>query len=413
MIGKFNDAFKKKKPSTIPAVLIDIISAELPKGFKYVELGEDTLILTPEETDRVKIAVPDFLDSVPIEANITNASDFALYLYNAQESLELKDNKLSINGKIFDIEQLIKRPFFEGKIKNQIILRPDPLPEPITIELASEKEDYKLELTWKRLPHKSVNVQKYKIDGLSGLDIYVYLNLSEDSLSMDLKYNFKNADSVKQLLQNLKVIRSFKENTALINGDLIRADATLLDEQNVFIDSAINFWNKVFLLEDLLNVHFNTNSEINLDDMIWIERIYQSFINNIGTKKYINISAFDLTTSALLEETEQQRLQQKGTLLSFTHSCELTLLGVSLNLILVTSWYDYIICDIKLKENIEEPPYKYSISLKPMTSKGLIEFSTFFKDDIEADKYIQDTNLVTQKYNEASFITDLLQNISY
>lgn len=407
MLAKFNDAFKKKNTPKIPEALIKLMSKQLPEGYSYIKLDEETLVLNPNEKDRMTISIPDLFSILPKEINVTNSNEFALYIYNSQQVIEHDGNELIINGKAFNVEQLIKRPF-QNQVMDKIILKPEPFPEPIPIHVSSIKENINLDLYWKRIPSNDIYIQQYGVLGIDGMNINFNLNTRDNSMSMKFNYNFKDEKSIDSLLTNLKLIRAFKENTILFDGFPLEGEVTFQEEEFEFLIASIELWEKVIMLEEFFKVKFTVGLDIEIDDVNWIERLYQSFIRKIGTKSYVPIKSFYLTTDKLLNEQSIKDLKKTGTLLSFNQSVKLNILGVTLDLFQATSWYDYVIKNVELEDGITDNSFKYQFFIDSTTNKGSIEFTTFFNDEQETNDYIMNTDLITQKYIEASFLSELI-----
>ena len=105
--------------------------------------------------------------------------------------IEHDGNELIINGKAFNVEQLIKRPF-QNQVMDKIILKPEPFPEPIPIHVSSIKENINLNLYWKRIPSNDIYIQQYGVLGIDGMNINFNLNTRDNSMSMKFNYNFKD-----------------------------------------------------------------------------------------------------------------------------------------------------------------------------------------------------------------------------
>lgn len=409
MIGKFKDAFKQKKPNEIPDVIVKTLSNHLPEGFKYVPLNEDILIIQPDNIENLSISIPNLIELLPDDVNVKNSTEFAHFLHNSQEVMELENDRLILNNNEFSFDQIVLHPFNNLNLKNKLVIKPQPFDEPVKFELSSDTENFHYNILLKRLPNRSVYVQKFEVIGIKNMNINFYFNLEDMSMSMNLNYSLDDSATVKDLIANLKILRAFKNNTVKFNDVIISGANPTIEEDIIDLDYSILLWEKVSVIESAFNVTFNPKSNIDNDDYYWITKLYSSVHDKIGTKQYMRISEFVLTTNSLMQDKDLMNLKEPNTLLSFNQIIKLNLLEANLIIHVVTAWYDYIITDITLDKNeVELSSYKYIIHLESESNKGLIEFTTYFSNEEEADKYIKNGSKITVDYSKAKFINELL-----
>lgn len=407
MIGKFKDAFKQKKPNAIPDPIIKALSNDLPNGFKYVPINEDTLIIEPDQIEKLTISIPNLIELLPEDVNVKTSTEFAQFLYNAQEEIEIENDKLIINNQEFSLNQIVLHPLKNLNLKNTLIMKPQPFDKPIKILLSSDEENIHYNILLNRIPYRSVYTQKFEVIGIKNIEITFYFNLQDSSMSMNLNYSLGQDATVEDLLNNLKILRAFKNNTIKFNGDIFGGTFPTIEEEIIDLDAAITLWSKIHELEKAFNVKFDPKSNVDNDDYYWITKLYSSIHHKLGTKKYIKISEFILTMDRLMNATDLDNLKKPDTLLSFNQTIKLNLLGADLIIHVVTAWYDYIITDITL-DNAKDENSNYIIHLESKSNKGLIEFTTYFSNEDAATGYIQNSNKITEDYTKAKFINEIL-----
>lgn len=379
MFSDFKKAFQVDESSTkIPDAVIDALSDSLPEGFKYTRIDKEVVgIITTSEKMQMKVNL-----NYPYDFKPKSTEELMEYLYRTQQELSVPTNSIEINGHIFTPEQLINFPLSETKVSNEdfnLIIKPYPFPEPFPIffELKCEESIKKI-FQIKRQPYAHMGKCLFNSIDKGPLKLSYIIDEKNHSLNLTLNLNIENAYSAKEAAEAYKIYKGFIKGNIRFNGADLNAVPSK-NEELESIEEVIKLWEKVDLIGEKLKIAFKPNENLSQNDVLWIERLYKSFIEEEPYKEYIKI---DNMTSEIIDINKEEILSSKGIAFQFTNNEEIQLLGKDITLYNLVAMFDLRVIEIMEKEG-----KKYEFKIEPTTNNGIYRSVKHFIDENEINKY--------------------------
>ncbi|MCQ6267131.1 abortive infection system toxin AbiGii family protein [Fictibacillus sp. WQ 8-8] len=392
MFANFENAFFKKKEAKmkIPKEVIASLSEKLPNGFVYADFGNGAVGITPE-SGKVTFSglQPIFPEDFPSNFKPKSLKELTEYMYRTQTSIKLKanDNKFTINGQNFDVDEVIKFPFENSKASEfELYMYPSPFQPAFEITLKGIGVTKNLFI--ERQPYDNMNMSFFKSTGNRSFEISYLLDETDGTIKFNFNLNIAVAKSVNEALDALRLYVSCIKGSLLINGNILLPKPSSPDFEEESIDETILFWEKVKTLQEILNVVFIPQRQTEEEDVILIEQLYRSFYEKKPFKEYIPIKSF--TVNGLESEKFEDILNKDGLSLQFTNPISADVFGVKLDLYSLVAYFDLKVVDIKpLADNNS----KHQIIVQPIEGKKIYQSVLYFLNAIDANTYRQQTNI--------------------
>lgn len=274
----------------IPKVLADQLSSDLPEGLRYV-VDEETNNLTITVCDESKkdydITVSGLIFTPTDEQKVVLGENYSFddlmqLSYNSQKPVPfvLNDSKcVRINGKEIPVERLIEyNPLKPDElIISKMCMIPSTFPKGFSIKIGNN--EVALNLSVRRIPNNSVNVFAFESDQTKCLSIKYFIDSKNSSLSLTINISIKNATTVKEIIDSIKIYNLFVEGKGCMNNVPIHSKL-ITENISMFDGSILEYWNKVYMLEMKLGTSFMPPfTDLSYDCVYLIEELYQNIIN--------------------------------------------------------------------------------------------------------------------------------------
>lgn len=294
MFSNFKDTFIRKPQYTSepPKAVIDAISKDLPDGFNYVYESNGFCRIDADNGFNIKsgkiLLSEEAKNILPQEPTIEQIKQ---YSYNSQTKIAIApddDGCFEINGKRIKAEKLISAPLENYRFENiNFYMEPAPFPPPFEMVFSGNK--YKKTMHIHRTPNKSLNVQRYESEEKEPLSVVYYVNVTEEKFTFTLNINVKNAKSVYDVLSSYKIYNAF------IDGHGSIADTKVSNiknvEKNRIPQEAIEFWEKLYKIEQFFNMTFDITNNITVADIRYVEEIYRCILKKKPYKSFKEYSS--------------------------------------------------------------------------------------------------------------------------
>lgn len=387
MFADFEKAFKDETiDKKIPIEILSYLSRELPDGLKYEDAGEGLCVLEPNADEiKLEINVP---TDLPEDFKPNTINDLMEYIYRTQQILEVnpdKEGNITINDKKIKIEEFTKYPLVEKEAVNlKLYLKPDPFPDPFNIKI--EGNGIIKDMLMQRQPYKSMDKRKFESIENKVIKLSYIIDEKNNSMNLNLKISVENSDNITNIIEALKIYQSFLDKTIKIAGSEMKngtiTSSTDNNKKNGMKET-IEFWTKILDLEKKMEVKFIPEFPLNREDILWFEKLYRSFIEDLPYKEYANIDS--LTIPKNEETIDEFTAGTKDIALLFTQRMNLTIWGVDLELYNTVGVFDFKISERKLnKDNNSE----YILNTAPINKEGVYISTRHFDNEKDASDYI-------------------------
>lgn len=373
MFTDFKKAFLNDERNTkIPPTLLDALSDQLPEGFRYVQVSKEAVGIVPI-TKQINITVP-----LPLHDKLDSPKKLLEYLYRTQEEIEIPSDYIFINGHKFTPDQFISFPLKNTSVSNddfKLVLKPAPFPDPFPIQVAYG--EIRKTFYMQRKPFPEMTKSKFKSIDDGALEMVYIIDEEKSEIQITLNIDVARAINVNDVIESFEMYKGFTEGKITIFNQRINA---LPDTQSIdSIDEIIKFWKKVKAVEEKLNVKFNPNTNVTIDDVSWIEKLYKSFVENKPYKEYVKLDNIIIDKDSTINQDEL--LNKQGLSLQFIQSANIELFGVVLPLINFVTWFDLRIYNI-----VEKSDLKYELLIEPI-KKDISQVVKHFMTMEQAEDY--------------------------
>ena len=299
MFVDFNRVFKNKPQTQIavPEALVNYMNKALPEGVKYVADDNGNCEIRSKEgsfTIGGFIFKPTEEQKQILGKNYTH-QDVIDYSYNSQKPIQLllkKDGFITLNGQEFAIDKISFNPLNPVKyVSGSFYMHPHPFPEPFEITIGNDKYERRLLMT--RVPHNSVNIQAFESSSDDALKIKCLLDKNTDHITLNISFDLKNAKTIRDVVESTMIYNAYLDGKGFLLGHELDGEITD-DGANRFDDNSAAFWEKVLIIESILEVNFiPPQDDVDFDTVCLVEQLYQNLINKIPTRDKQTISSLD------------------------------------------------------------------------------------------------------------------------
>lgn len=337
MFVNFNKIFKEKQPTehAIPPALLDYFNSSLPKNLRYIDDGKGNFILV-SEAESINIGGFRFAPTIEqkkILGEHYTTNDVFNYCENSQQPIPLKlvkEGVILVNGEDVPIDKLFFNPFKRLKYDSgTFYMYPHESPEPFSVTLGCE--NYKIDVTVKRVPNNSVSIAAFESDKRDVVYIQYFIDVINNTMKFSLSIFVANANSFKELVAATSIYNAFIDGKGTFNNKSVNFR---LDDGKAkkFDQRTILFWKKILKIEDTLGVSFVPQHE-NLDSNLicLVERLFQNLINHKAVRAN-KIDSIDVKWNFSNPDKNLDDLIGKGIALQFEATENIELFGVKLQL---------------------------------------------------------------------------------
>lgn len=360
MFTNFNNIFKNNNSNEIPKEIMNIINNELPKEFKYQEIGNGVCGIVPINGNLLHMKSEIKLPDIPtqIKQQIHTFEDLYDYLYRSQKCCEVmpdNDGNVEINGIKFPLNNIVKDVRNNiSYMKVQIV--PQAFPPPVLLDVKVGEIIKKF--TFSRQPIDSLDKIYIKSIEEKPICIEMYINNKIDNNS-NVNVSFKiniNIDEIENVHEIVDVCEFYNN---FMTGDIEFHDAKIKNikfnelPDNLFLDEKIDFWKKVLKLEEYFNIKFNASKINDTDDYEMVIRLYKSLIEGKSFKLPNKVKTMTFESNESLDNVKNK--MGNKVLIDYIQDVNYELMGQNLHLF----YYDKI--ENANISNIIEEGGKYKI----------------------------------------------------
>lgn len=294
MFYDFKKVFQEsKKPKNfIPREVLELLNSELPDGLEYTVVGKGICGILPQKQSNFNFQNAKF--KLPKECQVKSVKDLIDYMYRTQKSIECevdKDGFLEIDGNKVPVKDLIKTPLNETKFESvKMKLIPPPFPKH---EVKLSANGIEKDVILQRQPsEEDFNTIIRSIDN----DIIDFIiNFDEKSLSGTflLTVHMDRLNEIQKILEHLYLLSGFLNKNFQINKIPIFSMAKDIEVNKNELESTedtIKFWEKIRNVENELGDKCCFSLPLDEDDLIWMKKLYCSFIKKEPYKEYVEVN---------------------------------------------------------------------------------------------------------------------------
>lgn len=396
MFSNFRDTFVKKPQYTSapPQAVIDSLNRELPKGFYYVHDHDGYCrIETPEglsiQSGTVQLSDE---DKALLPDNCT-MEDILRYSYNAQKEIFLLPNDdgcFIINGEHVRAIDFVKTPMRDMTFTNaQLRIVPSKFPAPFDLEIAGDGYTQKLHV--KRVPNRSLNIEKYESDESTVIKVWFAIDpTSPVPFTFNITVNMKRAKAVKEAVAAYHIYNAFADGKGYIGGNLLAIkDHTPFEK----VPSEVIFLaEKLLQLEECLNVQFNFSNGVTVADAKAADELYRSLIEKKPFKNYKN---FDTLSGKghFIDASKQQEYINIAMAFEFLERKRISLLSVDLDLYAEKCIFNAVITAFSAAGDKETGDFAIHLATAP--GEKMYESVQYFMSEEQLEAFQSDQNHIT------------------
>lgn len=404
MFSNFKQAFKKdeSKNTKIPQAVLDALSENLPKGLKYIPIGDQQIKAVPEEGNELKITFSNLKIKLPKGVKLNTPEELQEFLYRTQQTVQTDGESIKINGETKPLTDLIKNPFQSQKIvpgETKFIIAPEPFPEPNPLEVTYEEMGMTKIFHVKRQPLADMKKSLFKTIDSGPLEVIFTIDEEADSVAFNVNMMLSKAADIKEIIETIKLYIGFLDGRVKLAETIQTPIMNDIEEKESIID-ALRFWEKVSAISEKLQIEFNPHEEIDEEGLLLIDKLYKSLIEDDSYKVPSGVKSFTTTTEGPLDKGEF--LEGKSMAFQYQQTEISTLYGATFNIFSAVALLN---CKIKDIENIETNKYKFNI--EPAYGDAIEQATKHFTSKEELDEFFTPPQSALEVLSKAE---DLYEN---
>lgn len=403
MFSNFKDAFIRKPQFTArtPKAVLDVLSKNLPRGFRYVEDHDGFCRLDCDgvmDFNPICIRFPDEAKPLFDQKEDFTMNDVVSYVYNSQKNLEVvpdQDGCYTVNGQKIEADKFMIAPMKNLQLKNgrMYIIAP-PFPKPVPIEVAGN--GFSLILMIQRQPMNSITEIKMETVKEAALDVKLSFDPTKDD-GMKISIKMCSFASAFDVLASKEIFNAFIQGKGTLCGMPIKSNGS--NQINIVPDEVIQFWHRIVEVEEVMDVKFDVSQEITFDDIKKIEEFYRCFIKKEPFKTYLR----DNTLRGIGEFDRNKIEIGKEILFEYIERIQMELLGATLQYSALVSVFDGSIDEIQ--EPKDNTSGEFFIRLLPTKGKQMYSSTQYYLEE-EAPIVVQEDHNHIQKFQLAKELND-------
>lgn len=343
MIGSFYDAFKStEQPRVLPSEVVDELSKELPRGYRY-EMSEDgRCMVVPDENE----ASARFCGDVDYAANgipeSISRDKLVEYMYRTQKQIKFKSVCMTDGERTVPIEDMYRDPLTHERSETvtEVWARPYPFPPP-KVHVLSDGEGTSQEVSIRRVPYDSMSAVKFVNFTFPALaiEVIIYERDGEESQlpaggsSIRVSARPTKAKSVHDAVVALTLMKAFGAGTLRIDGVPLSSSLHYRESQKdrcEQVGEALSFWQTLERLEEVLGVEFDPSVECDNECADLLRSLAYSFLDErdvVITKPLVHFH-IEFAGDENIDELEGH-IGRSGLSLSFVDVINANVMGAS------------------------------------------------------------------------------------
>ena len=367
----------------LPKEIIESLSDKLPEGFEYRAGTGGSCGIVPKSSELsfgFKVEVPDDLFE---NFKPSNTEELMEFMYRTQRNFKVvtdKEGCISINGVKFKIEDIVKFPLENITAGKEWFIRPRPLEPPFKVPIIGPNSVIKSILI-QRQPYPDMHKSYFKSVDKNVFEISYLIDEKNSTIKFKVHINIQEFNSVKEILDGFELYKRLIQGKETFAGyDISKG---VIEDKIIekTVGKNVEFWDKVYKLELKFGVKFSLDLPIIKKDVILVEKLYRSFIEEKPYKIYVDIEEFTLDNKGELDK--KKIMNEKNIVLQLVQQSTQELWGNTFNMYDSISLVDFKILDIVLTKDMK----KYKFLFEPATDNGIYEVVRHFVKKEEALKY--------------------------
>lgn len=408
MFSNFKDTFVKKPQFTMktPESVLDVISKDLPEGFRYIEDHDGFCRLDCDgvmDFTPVCIRLPEEAKSLFAQKNNFSMNDVVAYAYNAQQNIDLipdKDGCYTVNGQKIAADKFIIAPMKNWQLKDgRMCITAPPFPPPFPIEVAGN--GFSLTLMVQRQPVNSITEVKIATVEEGALSMNYSFDPTKKNGKMKINITMCSSKSVSDVLASKEIFNAFIQGKGTLCGMPIKTDEE--NQVSVVPDEVIQFWHKIVEIEKVFNVKFDASQELVFEDVKRVEELYRCLIEKEPFKTYLKDNTVRGTGKFDEILNEEGIKVGKEILFEYEERIQMEWLGVVLKFSALVGIFDSMIGEIKMPE--DGISGDFLMKLLPAKGKRMYAATQYYLEE-NAPEIARKNHHHIQKFQEARELDD-------
>jgi hypothetical protein len=380
MFADFDKAFKRNNQKiSIPSEVVTSLSENLPKDFKYIDIGEGACAILADSSEmNMSLSI-----EIPQDYKPKSMSELIEFMYRAQRELRIvpdKDGYITINGSKFLLNELIKFPLGGDLVESVLYITPEPFQPPfkVTLEGGGVAKDVFIQ----RQPYPHMDKSSFKSTEDSIVDISYVLDEVNKNIKFTFGINIEKSHSAREIIDNIKLYQACITGRAVFAGmDFSNYVSSNADEE---LSKTIDFWGKIDILEQILKIRFYLDFPITDDDALWVEKLYKSFFENKAYKQYGKV---DKITTVVTDGLDiDSIIKPEGLMFGLIQRSELNIWGVTLELFDVVAMFDFKVTAVIL---LDDEKKEYELIIESVEGKNMYTSIRHFLNKTDADVFLR------------------------
>lgn len=408
MFSNFKDTFVKKPQFMMktPESVLDVISKDLPEGFRYIEDHDGFCRLDCDgvmDFTPVCIRLPEEAKPLFAQKNNFSMNDVVAYAYNAQQNIDLipdKDGCYTVNGQKIAADKFIIAPMKNWQLKDgRMCITAPPFPPPFPIEVAGN--GFSLTLMVQRQPVNSITEVKIATVEETALSMNYSFDPTKKNGKMKINITMRSSKSVSDVLASKEIFNAFIQGKGTLCGMPIKTDEE--NQVSVVPDEVIQFWHKIVEIEKVFNVKFDASQELVFEDVKRVEELYRCLIEKEPFKTYLKDNTVRGTGKFDEILNEEGIKVGKEILFEYEERIQMELLGVVLKFSALVGIFDSMIGEIKMPE--DGISGDFVMKLLPAKGKRMYAATQYYLEE-NAPEIARKNHNHIQKFQEARELDD-------
>lgn len=389
-----------------PESVLDVISKDLPEGFRYIEDHDGFCRLDCDgvmDFTPVCIRLPEEAKSLFAQKNNFSMNDVVAYAYNAQQNIDLipdKDGCYTVNGQKIAADKFIIAPMKNWQLKDgRMCITAPPFPPPFPIEVAGN--GFSLTLMVQRQPVNSITEVKIATVEEGALSMNYSFDPTKKNGKMKINITMCSSKSVSDVLASKEIFNAFIQGKGTLCGMPIKTDEE--NQVSVVPDEVIQFWHKIVEIEKVFNVKFDASQELVFEDVKRVEELYRCLIEKEPFKTYLKDNTVRGTGKFDEILNEEGIKVGKEILFEYEERIQMELLGVVLKFSALVGIFDSMIGEIKMPE--DGISGDFLMKLLPAKGKRMYAATQYYLEE-NAPEIARKNHHHIQKFQEARELDD-------
>ncbi|WP_394224143.1 abortive infection system toxin AbiGii family protein [Priestia aryabhattai] len=392
MFASFEKAFFKKNEmdNKIPLEVLRSLSEtkKLPVELGYVEVGNSKCINSPEF---LELTLKGMQFKLPKDSpkgfDPSTINELMEFTYRAQRSIRIKVNEdklVSLNGTKVSMNDYVGNPYNHATFQEQgMLMSPESFRPPFKILL--EGNNVVKTFSIERQPYPHMYKSLYNSVGNPSFEFSYILDEKEGRLHFRFKLNLEYAKDPNEIVQILKLYEACIQKKLKLQGHLF-TDLYVNSPEIESISETIRFWEKVVRLQEVINIKFVPVANPEIKDVLCIEKLYRSLVENRPFKEYIKYNSLTVDLApgfhghSFIGNNDLSFLARRKE--------HLEIFGVELNIYSVVGNYDFKVIRVH-PLNLTFTGNEYKLEVVPLEGREMYRSSLLFLDGDEAWDYMQ------------------------